>query len=664
MTPGIWTPLDRGRRQIRLAHLAPSEKLDEQPSCSLHVASLNENPRYEALSYVWGDPKVTRLIKLRTSHQSSTIHIETDALPNDSHLETENLQLPGTEAVTDGIRSLSLEVPNLPFSADTEVHSAQWPVAANLEVALRYLRHKYVERILWIDAICIDQSNIEERNRQVPLMKAIYSNAEAVRVWLGDPTTGSDDAMAILKELGQKTPLEDVRLQDRLIDDRHLQSVIELMKRPWWERTWVQQELMLAKRAIFHCGFSSLEWSAMLSTSQSNGLMGSAMKSLRFNDLVLDELVDSFDATTRTENMADIYQQGSEATDEDFVWILADGRLCYNSDARDSVYGFLGLMNEHIASKIKPDYNLSIADVFQDAATQLTICSQSLVLFSLTQYTERSDRWIPTWVPSWCTLTEPESREEWGDRVIRLAHHDFFSTCGEHKLKFEIVDRDILKLSGTRLDRVGRKSDVTLSDATLGETLAQHWEWRLLCGPDIDSQSPYIAGGTTNEAYWRTLANDLYVDIGGPRRRCQAKDHKAYLEWLHELESTETVYWESELANSFNSSYRQACIGRRFFVTQKGYFSNGPAELEEGDEIYILAGGKHPFALRPLSTSRSDTYELIGDCYVHGIMDGQAVSDSGTGQESVEDSHCEENDGGQTHDPDLPLRDFYDIFII
>jgi hypothetical protein len=100
------------------------------------------------------------------------------------------------------------------------------------------------------------------------------------------------------------------------------------------------------------------------------------------------------------------------------------------------------------------------------------------------------------------------------------------------------------------------------------------------------------------------------------------------------------------------------------FLSPRSYFGNGPAELEKGDEIYILAGGKHPFALRPLSTSRPDTYELIGDCYVHGIMDGQAVSDSATSRESVEDSHSEENDGGQTHDPDLPLNDFYDIFIV
>jgi len=54
--------------------------------------------------------------------------------------------------------------------------------AVNLEAAMRYLRHEFIVRILWIDAICIDQLNVEERNYQVPLMKTIYSNATAVQV--------------------------------------------------------------------------------------------------------------------------------------------------------------------------------------------------------------------------------------------------------------------------------------------------------------------------------------------------------------------------------------------------------------------------------------------------------------------------------------------------
>lgn len=130
-------------------------------------------------------------------------------------------------------------------------------------------------------------------------------------------------------------------------------------------------------------------------------MVGSAMKSLRFIEDVLDDFINSFDAFAGIQNIAEIHEQDSEATSEDFFVILAQGRRCQNSDHRDSVYAFLGLTSERIASKIRPGYNMPVADVFQDAATQPTLCSHSLTLFSLTQYTTKKDRWTPTWVPSW-----------------------------------------------------------------------------------------------------------------------------------------------------------------------------------------------------------------------------------------------------------------------
>ncbi|PMD57266.1 HET-domain-containing protein, partial [Hyaloscypha bicolor E] len=191
----MYTQLDRGTREIRLAHLEPSLNLEDQPSCSLHIVSLDENPSYEAFSYAWGDPTITVPIQLWSSPQT--------------------------------------------------IYGAQWPVTTNLEAALRYLRHRSEVRIIWVDAICIDQSNIEERNHQVPLMKTIYSNAVAVQVWLGSPSERSDGAMEILKQIFQGVPFIEIKVGDSLLQDDDLWSVIELMKRPWWSRTWVRQELIL-----------------------------------------------------------------------------------------------------------------------------------------------------------------------------------------------------------------------------------------------------------------------------------------------------------------------------------------------------------------------------------------------------------------------------------
>jgi hypothetical protein len=373
---------------------------------------------------------------------------------------------------------------------------------------------------------------------------------------------------------------------------------------------------------------------------------------------------------------------GRAKTDEHSVHILAHGRRCFNSDDRDSIYGFLGLMSEHIASKFNPNYNMSVADVFQDAAIQITACSQSLILFSLTQYTTMKDRWTPTWAPIWHALKGLEAIE-WSHRALRLTQNEYFSACAGRTMKFEVVGRGLLKLSGGKLDQVQLMGSVTSpSDSTTEEILQQHREWRRLC-LDIyiyygsvpkwfkimelvsapanwnfnrSCYDRYIAGGTASDAYWRTLINGIYTPVGKGerRRRCQNKDHKAYLKWLHELEGS-TGYWKSDIADSFHLSFLEACIGRRIFVTKKGYFGIGPAELEEGDEIYILAGGKLPLVLRPLPKSRPRTFELVGDCYVHGIMDGEAVSGHGSGRESVEE---------RVSDPDLPLRHFHDVFIV
>jgi hypothetical protein len=246
MTSGTWTPLDRGRREIRLVYLAPSAKHNEQPSCSLHIVSLDENPHYEALSYTWGDPTVTVPIQLRRVHHGIKAEVKSDALSDcslglravASMIDPEILLTPAIDTATTAVEFPAPKVPGLSPSAKNEIY-AQWPVTANLEAALRYLRHELTVCILWIDAICIDQSNIEERNHQVPLMKTIYSNATAVRVWLGRPTAGSDDAMAILKELGQGVPLPEIKLQDRIVHGKDLRAIIELLKRLWWERTWV-----------------------------------------------------------------------------------------------------------------------------------------------------------------------------------------------------------------------------------------------------------------------------------------------------------------------------------------------------------------------------------------------------------------------------------------
>ncbi len=128
-TSYVYQPLDDATQSIRLIRLQPASSFGSDVHCDIYHVTLDTQPIYEALSYAWGDAKVT-----------SPIFLE-----------------------------------GCPFQA-----------TVNLVSALRYLRHEDKTRTLWVDAICIDQSNIQERGHQVAFMATIYSMAECDILWLGD----------------------------------------------------------------------------------------------------------------------------------------------------------------------------------------------------------------------------------------------------------------------------------------------------------------------------------------------------------------------------------------------------------------------------------------------------------------------------------------------
>jgi hypothetical protein len=158
------------------------------------------------------------------------------------------------------------------------------------------------------------------------------------------------------------------------------------------------------------------------------------------------------------------------------------------------------------------------------------------------------------------------------------------------------------------------------------------------------------------------LTNDS-IGAAGTLRRDNARDRQMYIGWLHELE-TSGPYWKSGLSSSFAGAVTRACAGRRLFVTTRGYFGFGPAELDQGDAIFVLAGGTHCYALRPCVGPRLNIFELAGDCYVHGIMDVEAVADHAPGYKSRRDRLRKLIHGGHPPDPELAKRDFHDIYIV
>jgi hypothetical protein len=113
-------------------------------------------------------------------------------------------------------------------------------VTANLYTALLHLRDRFIERTIWVDAICINQNNLQEQGQQIQYMAEIYSKATRVIVWLGETAADSDEALEKIRVAADNESAKP------LISESIKASTLALLQRPWFERIWVS--LLLHKR--------------------------------------------------------------------------------------------------------------------------------------------------------------------------------------------------------------------------------------------------------------------------------------------------------------------------------------------------------------------------------------------------------------------------------
>lgn len=156
---GIYSVLDPSKRQIRLLRVLSDKDIPnpQSPSlvrCDLTIHCLNHEspPSYTALSYVWGPPSTT------SGSENDTLVVNGEAIP----------------------------------------------ARQNLLSALRAFRRRKDTAYIWVDAVCINQDDLEEKMTQINLMGDIYSLAERTVIWLGPAENDSDVAMDAVRDLEQK----------------------------------------------------------------------------------------------------------------------------------------------------------------------------------------------------------------------------------------------------------------------------------------------------------------------------------------------------------------------------------------------------------------------------------------------------------------------------
>lgn len=322
-----------------------------------------------------------------------------------------------------------------------------------------------------------------------------------------------------------------------------------------------------------------------------------------------------------------------------FVYELHRARHLLSKDPRDHVYAFLGHFSIHKGSKaladIEADYSKPLSEVYYDVAARELRGAETLILLSACNAVPSSNRRkgcedmsMPSWVPDW--------------RIVPL--HLMGNPSTPHRASGESTPELIIRNKDKTLHIHGLKVDTiaSVSWTFYGKAFQFRREprgrlpmevlWQDLCGyKTFTLDEAYHNGDFAFYALVQTLTNAC---IGADRSR--AYDEISKIEWLANGAAylvraeggSDLVAPEiRELArggDAFKWSHEATLVTRyrRFAVTGRGYFVMGPDVMEEGDIVAVLYGGRTPFVLRPIADGN---WSLLGECYVHGMMDGEAL---------------------------------------
>ncbi|KAI0411235.1 HET-domain-containing protein [Xylaria grammica] len=533
-TTNTYSATTSPRRRIRLLRLLPGHGSDGV-HCELSTVSLDEANEFEALSYVWGS-------------------------------EANPVQIILSRQTKDVTRSLG--------------------------PALHHLRNDEKGRILWVDAICINQGDLDERSSQVQLMQRIYSGGSQIVVWLGSLKDGDEQIIEVIRTLGRDSTVHWAAIPKM---DAEPFSLYRFLRHPWWSRIWTVQEVALTKQLVYYCGKIHLLSHDLAGVAASYRAHVDTIRCCKgLGPLYYDQvLAAATNMTTLTQNILQLRQFQPRTRNANF-----NEAKMYELATRDSI--------SH---------------------------AQNLDILSNTSRCPGGGD-APSWVPDWAA----EDHEAGSDlELIRyrapfLAHYNARGMPPYEPTKGDTA-AGTFRLSGVCCDAIERFSESIRLQSFFSEE---------------DTKEPgkaYVAGDTVAEALWRTLCLDVYTcavlseDEARPIRRAGAEERDAHLLYWHTrlYKKRMVIFAKGEAAlqkraSEFNEHVSKATARRRFFISRKGYMGLGPLESEVDDRICVLAGGRAPFIVRAAQQKEDEASSRI-----HGLMDGEAMKLVDDGVLRVED---------------------------
>ncbi|KAI1406410.1 HET-domain-containing protein [Hypoxylon fuscum] len=610
----VYTSLSQADRQIRLLTIGAgtwSDKIE----CNLQVASLDDSPCYEALSYVWGDTNNTKSIS---------------------------------------VNSRTLEV--------TE----------NLYLALRRMRHTESPRVMWIDAVCINEEDNAEKSTQVAMMGTIFAKCQKAILWLGeDPevienatdvlppvSVDAQRAFQLLRILGQDKHLDELPcfLTEMGEDyytiikspsfEEHFESLKAITYVPWWNRIWIIQEMVLPRQVEFAFASETCEGEIIhnirdqfvkhVNTCCAKWWFG-IMKRRSLYSLLFDMISLQAPLVLARRSM----EKGDKLS---LSQLRSEFWSFEATDQRDLIYGLLGLVTDwgEDAQPLVPDYSLSPTSVICNAFLRSIRQSRNLEALE-------GGRWLndngglPTWIPdmrvhghSRSTAMRTQTNKL---HVQSLFHASSNLPCTE----VDLIDDSVLRVQSLKFDTIKIVNDM-ISHRRDCVDVMQEWmdatgirDWPVDPPPEASVESQF----------WRALIRDcaeLRSNTPPHFRRATQYDYYSMRDFLTSVASGKV----DDPPDGFRYIHHLAHSKSVMVLTESGMVGIGSFKCQEGDEIHVILGSRLPYVLRPEPNAPLDgggkrndegvpvgtsglpilSYTVIGDMFLHGIMDGEVVRDS------------------------------------
>lgn len=558
--------LENDSTWFRLILLSPG-KFDEDIDCTLvEDERATTSFRYDALSYTWGDATALHTIK---------------------------------------------------------VNSHDFLITKNLYDALRQIRMETVEVILWVDAICINQTSLIEKSHQVGQMRAIYQNAKEVLVWLGPDTTQTayaftwiddfaaiaaqqvDESVRILDKIlppHDSLSMNDISINGKTIEEfmvnyvrmEFLDDFDTIMSRSWWKRVWVIQEVVVNPEVSILCGRWRIPWvfvtASVYAIYTSRKLSPSVQRRQMYQRALAME--------RRQQDFGDTYRMK-------LLNLLLDYAGAEASDARDNVYALIGLAADIDSGVFQPDYTIPAAEVYKRLVKFFLDTKGDLTIICTSQSAARSNHVLPSWAPDWSVprLWSHLAGKPGSSTDITIAFAKFSN------------DLQVLHVSGTLL---GIIEDLTEPYAPSGSGMKSWLEyihqWRVKNG--VHTFEPLLPSRRTVQNLEQMIAqSNAHTAEGSQDERSSATEYitnfdgEVLVDFKHDLDD---IFQHRRFATSSSSTipsfHKVRCLV--------------PETALVGDHLVMLSGCQLPVVLHPVGSD----WVLVGEAYIADYKHAQAKS--------------------------------------